>query len=86
MTRRLLPVLVLSLLMLVALGWRLAAQTGASMTGHLSAAAHEIEEGYFSIGPESYVIVKPGSDLHDWLTVHLGQEVTVTVGVAEPTE
>ncbi len=86
MNRRLLPVLALFVVVLAVVGWRVSAQSGTSMVGHLSAAAHEVEEGYFSIGPESYVIVKPGSGMHAWLTAHLGREVTVSVEVAEPTD
>lgn len=80
MVRRLFLVLLLAILFGV--GVRLSRAAGVSMTGHLSAAAHEIEEGYFSIGPENYIIAKPGSAMHEWLKANLGQDVTVTVSVS----
>jgi hypothetical protein len=71
--------------MLAMLGRGLSA-SGATMTGYLSAAAHEVEEGYFSVGPDSYLIVKPGSDMHRWLSQNLGKTVTLSVVVSEASE
>lgn len=84
MNRRVL-VLLLLLPLLVMLGRSLTA-SGATMRGYLSAAAHEVEEGYFSIGPDSYLIVKPGSEMHRWLSQNLGKTVTLSVEVSEASE
>jgi hypothetical protein len=51
----------------------------AAVVAQLTAADHEIEEGYFSIGEGATVIAKPGSDLHRWLSAHRGQKVRLRV-------
>jgi hypothetical protein len=84
MVRRLFLIVLLT--MLFGVGVRISRAAGVSMSGHLSAAAHEIDEGYFSIGPENYIIAKPGSAMHEWLKANVGQDVTVSVSVLEPTE
>lgn len=47
----------------------------AAVVARLSAADHEVEEGYFMVGDGATVIAKPGSDLHRWLAAHRGQRV-----------
>jgi hypothetical protein len=84
MTRRVLTVAALSLGTLMA-GWAAgaadrgvqmpAAEAQATVVGTISAADHEIEEGYFSMGDEATLMAKPGSDLHHWLSTHRGQKV-----------
>jgi hypothetical protein len=51
----------------------------AVLTVEVSSAAHEIEEGYFSLGPETTLIAKPGSDLQRFLTRQNGRKVRVSV-------
>lgn len=51
----------------------------AAVVAQLTAADHEVEEGYFTLGDGATVIVKPGSDLHAWLTAHRGQKVRLRV-------
>ena len=50
-----------------------------TVVAHLTAADHEVDEGYFSIGDGTTVIARPGSDLHRWLTAHRGQKVRLVV-------
>ena len=87
MKRRALPLLLLLLIPVLVMFVRgLTAASGVTMSGYLSAAAHEVQEGYFSIGPDSYLIVKPGSETHSWLSQNLGKTVTLSVETSEPTE
>lgn len=51
----------------------------AAVVAQLSAADHEVEEGYFMVGDGATVIAKPGSDLHRWLTAHRGQKVRLVI-------
>jgi hypothetical protein len=45
----------------------------------VSSADHEVIEGYFSLGEQTTVMVKPGSDLHRFLARQRGRNITVTV-------
>ena len=53
----------------------------AAVVAHLTAADHEVEEGYFSLGDGTTVVARPGSELHRWLTSHRGQKVRLMIGV-----
>ncbi len=48
-----------------------------SLTVQVSSADHEQEEGYFSLGDNATVIVKPGSDLYQFLTRQRGRKIKV---------
>jgi hypothetical protein len=50
-----------------------------AVTVQVSAAEHESQEGYFSLGPETTVIARPGSELHRFLTRHNGRKVRLSV-------
>jgi len=63
----------------------LLAQDGALVTGRVSAAEHEIDEGYFAIGNDSFVVLKPGSPAHEWMARHVGQSVTIAINTTGPT-
>jgi hypothetical protein len=52
---------------------------GTTLSGQLSAADHEIEEGYFSLGQDTTIMVKPGTELHGWLKNHVGERLRITV-------
>jgi hypothetical protein len=52
-----------------------------SMTVQISSAAHETEEGYFSLGSDATVVAKPGSELQQFLARQNGKKVRVTVSV-----
>lgn len=50
-----------------------------SLTVQVSAADHEQEEGYFSLGENATVLVKPGTDLFRFLTRQRGHRVKVVL-------
>ena len=60
-----------------------------TVTAQLSAADHEADEGYFTVGEGATLIAKPGSELHRWLAAHRGQKVRLVVegardGLSDP--
>jgi hypothetical protein len=76
-------IITLGLALLVWLGWSSSAPAqdvataDAVVEGNVTAAEHEINEGYFAIGQETTVVAKPGSGLHDWLSRHNGQRIVL---------
>jgi hypothetical protein len=54
--------------------------------GQVSATEQESDEGYFAVGSDTMIVAKPQSKLHQWLRVHNGQQVRVTIEVDQPTE
>ena len=50
-----------------------------TLTAQVSSADHEIIEGYFTLGDNMTVMVKPGSDLHRFLTRQRGRKVKITL-------
>ena len=50
-----------------------------SVTVQVSSADHELQEGYFSLGDGVTVMVKPGSDVHRFLTRQRGRKVKITL-------
>lgn len=55
------------------------APSEATVVGTVTAAEHEVAEGYFTMGEEATVVARPGSDLHRWLAAHRGQTVRLVV-------
>jgi hypothetical protein len=51
----------------------------AIMTVQVSSADHEVEQGYFSLGENTTVMVKPGSDLYKFLSRQRGRKVKITL-------
>jgi hypothetical protein len=49
------------------------------VTVQVSAADHELAEGYFSLGDSATMMVKPGSDLYRFLAGQRGHRVTITL-------
>ena len=45
----------------------------------VTSADHEAEEGYFTLGEQATVMVKPGSDLFRFLSRNKGQKVKVVL-------
>jgi hypothetical protein len=74
--RRLVIVLMVAIVMM-ALGLR--AQTGIELRGNLSANETEMQEGYFAVAQDTVLMVRPGSQLHNWLKQHSGQTVRIVV-------
>ena len=76
-------IVTIGLALLVWLGWSASAPAqevttvNAVVEGNITAAEHEITEGYFAIGQETTVVAKPGSDLHSWLSRHNGQRIVI---------
>ena len=56
------------------------------VTVAVSSAEHEIEEGYFALGDMATVLVKPGSDLHRFLTRQRGKKVKIILTEADARE
>jgi hypothetical protein len=63
---------------------RAADRDEASVTAQVSSAEHETEEGYFSLGPETTVLAKPGSELQRFLSRQNGKKVRVTISLVGP--
>lgn len=61
-------------------------QDETSLTVKVSSAEHEVQEGYFSLGPDATLMAKPGSDLHRFLTRQNGQRIRVTLTAVGGTE
>jgi hypothetical protein len=52
------------------------------MTVQVSSADHEIQEGYFTLGDSTTVMVKPGSDLYKFLARNRGKKVKLALSEA----
>ncbi len=85
MTRSRFPLTALIVLGLVILALGMKSYDGTEVRGELRGTDQEVEEGYFAVGGETMVVVKPGSPLHRWLRGHVGQCVLVTLQ-PEPSE
>jgi hypothetical protein len=53
-----------------------------TLTVQVSSADHEVIEGYFTLGDGMTVMVKPGSELHRFLSRQRGRKVKVTLSDA----
>ena len=49
------------------------------LTVKVSSADHELEEGYFSLGDNATLMVKPGSELHRFLARQRGHKVKISL-------
>jgi hypothetical protein len=49
----------------------------AVLTVQVTSADHEVEEGYFSLGDNATLMVKPGTDLYRFLSRQRGHKVKV---------
>lgn len=54
----------------------------ATVVAEVSAADHEAEEGYFTLGDGATMMVMPGSELHRFLASHRGQKVRLVIEAA----
>ena len=50
-----------------------------SGTVQVTSADHEVEEGYFSLGSNGTLMVKPGSDLYRFLCRQRGRKVKIVL-------
>jgi hypothetical protein len=69
----------LALIGLLLSGLALAAQQGFTLSGRIGATDQEAQEGYFAIDNQTMIVVKPGSELHNYLRARVGQRVRVTI-------
>lgn len=56
------------------------------ITVKVTSADHETEEGYFSLGDNATVMVKPGSDLYQFLSRQRGHKVKIVLQEAGGSE
>jgi hypothetical protein len=82
------PLTVAAVCTALLVGWPAAAGDQVDVTAEITAADHEVEEGYFGFGQEAAIVAKPGSPLHGWLKTHVGQRVRIVIEPAreQPTD
>ena len=56
------------------------------ITVQVNSADHEVQEGYFALGEETTVMVKPGSALYQFLSRQRGRKVKIVLTEAATTE
>lgn len=56
------------------------------VTVQVTSADHEVQEGYFALGEQATVMVKPGSDLYRFLSRHRGDSVKIVLTKSESRE
>ena len=56
------------------------------VTVQVSSADHEVQEGYFALGEQATVMVKPGSDLFQFLSRQRGRKVKIVLTEAAAVE
>ena len=56
------------------------------VTVQVNSADHEVQEGYFALGEQATVMVKPGSDLYRFLSRQRGRQVKIVLTEAAATE
>lgn len=74
--------LVVALLLLGMSVGRASDRDEATITVQVTAADHEIEEGYFSLGANGTLMVKPGTDLYRFLSRQRGRKVKIVLSEA----
>jgi len=67
----------LAVIFIATLGVR--AHNGIELRGSLTANDTEKQEGYFAVAQDTVLMVRPGSELHEWLKAHAGQTVRIVV-------
>jgi len=56
------------------------------MTVQVNSADHEVQEGYFALGEQATVMVKPGSELYQFLSRQRGRKVKIVLTEASATQ
>lgn len=75
-------VVALATVMTCALGFsvgRASDRDEAIITVQVSAADHEVQEGYFTLGESATLMVKPGSDLYEFLARQRGRKIRIVL-------
>ena len=81
--KRLIGVIVLAVVVAVL---SVAAQSGYSLSGRLTASDQEAQEGYFAVDGQTMIVVKPNSPMHTYLKSKVGQQVRLTIAPAADSE
>lgn len=71
-------------LLLLALGRLSHAGDELAIAGFVTATEQDATDGYFGVGSDAMVVVKQGTSLQRWLTMHSGVRVRVTLEAAGP--
>ena len=71
-------------LLLFALGRLSHAGDEMTLAGYVTATEQEATDGYFAVGGDAMVVVKQGSRLQQWLKLHAGQRVRLTLDAGAP--
>jgi hypothetical protein len=50
-----------------------------AIVGFVTATEQEASEGYFAVGEDTMIVVKPPTGVHRWLKTHSGQRIRVTL-------
>lgn len=56
------------------------------VTVQVNSADHEVQEGYFALGEQATVMVKPGSDLYQFLSRQRGRKIKIVLTEAASVE
>jgi hypothetical protein len=57
-----------------------------TVTVQVTAADHEVTEGYFSLGDSATLMAKPGSDLHRFMARQRGKKITIVLSETDGRE
>ena len=58
----------------------------AVVTVKVTSADHELAEGYFSLGDNTTLVAKPGTDLHRFLARQRGKKIRIVLSEADTRE
>jgi len=75
--RRIVVVIAAVALLMTALAY--AVQQSFTIRGRLGATDQEAQEGYFALDSQTMIVVKPGSEIHQYLRSKVGQRVRITI-------
>jgi hypothetical protein len=82
--RSLMVTWILFALLLIGLSATVKSSDETTLVADLTAADHEVDEGYFALGQKATLVAQPGSALHTWLSTHRGQRVRILIMTADP--
>jgi len=82
--RRIVVVMAAAAVLIAALAY--AAQQSFTIRGRIGATDQEAQEGYFALDSQTMIVVKPGSEIHQYLRAKVGQRVRITIDQETGTE
>ena len=65
--------------LLLGLGRLTSADDLLAIAGVVKATDQEASQGYFPVGDDALVVVKPGGGVQRWLEAHRGQKIRITL-------